>query len=134
MLRAKLAIFAGAVMLAGSSFAYELECPDLAAIQAEGLSMSLAMQSVGFYAAYQISQFDTDKPWLFGILPIAADSDEDALESANELLADMSSPGVVWYENTCKYETNDPNVWAVAMQNDFPLPSSILPKLMLRHV
>lgn len=123
MFRAKIAAFAGALILAGTAFANQEMCPELSDIQAEGISMAMPM--LGFYTAYQISNYNTDSNWGFVIAPVEADSDNEAIEIANDILSEMTAPGVLQdYEGyaLCTYETGVPNIYAAAVQDDFPTP------------
>lgn len=129
MLRAKLAAFASALILAGSTFAGQGECPDLRNIQAEGLSMAQSLSSMfGYYAAYSMGDFGMDSNWVFGILPIEADSEEDALEYGNEVLSNMTAPGVLsdYQEVTlCTYDTGVPMLYGMAVKGDIPNPMQL---------
>ncbi|USQ12793.1 DUF4949 domain-containing protein [Legionella lytica] len=120
MFKAKLAAFTSALILAGTTFASSEVCPDLSAIQAEGFSMS--MQVYGVYAAYQISDFGTDENWGFVMAPVEADSEEEAVENANDILNSMTAPGVLIDTGVCNYDTGVPDVYAVAIQDEFPTP------------
>lgn len=120
MFKAKLATFASALILTGTTFAGSEVCPDLSAIKAEGLSMS--MQVYGFYAAYQLSNFNTDTNWGFIIAPVEAESEDEAVEHANEILNSMTAPGVLIDQGVCNYDTGVPNIYALAIQDEFPSP------------
>lgn len=120
MFKAKLATFASALILTGTTFSGSEVCPDLSAIQAEGLSMS--MQVYGFYAAYQLSNFNTDTNWGFIIAPVEAESEDEAVEHANEILNSMTAPGVFIDQGVCNYDTGVPNIYALAIQDEFPSP------------
>ncbi|MGC1182754.1 DUF4949 domain-containing protein [Legionella sp.] len=116
MLRAKLAAFASALILVGTAFANREVCPELSAIQAEGVSM--AMEVYGMYATYQLSNFNTDSSWGFIIAPIAANSMVEAIGNANDILRKMTTPGVLLQESLCNYETGNPDVYAIAIQDE----------------
>ena len=123
MFRAKLAAFAGAMILAGTAFASQEMCPELSTIQAEGIAD--AMQFYGMFAAYQVSDYDTDANWGFVIAPINSDSEEEAIDEANDILASMTAPGVLMEEGLCQYDTGMPDVFAVAVKNEFPTPMKL---------
>lgn len=135
MFKAKLAAFAGALILAGTSFASPNICPQLSVIQAQEVSM--AMEVYGIYAAYQISDFGTDSNWGFIIAPVDGDSEEDAIENANDILSNMSAPGVsTSEEGVCSYDTGIPDVYAFAIQDDFQTPMKLrqhIPMNLKRH-
>mgnify|MGYP000246312774 CR=1 FL=1 len=123
MLRAKLAAFASGLILAGSAIASNGICPELNAIQAEGISN--AMEVYGIYAAYQLSDFNTDTSWGFLIAPIDANSEEDAIDLGNDILNGMTAPGVLMQEGICQYETDIPGVYALAMQDELPTAAKL---------
>jgi hypothetical protein len=118
MLKAKLAAFASALILAGTAFASQDICPELSAIQAEGISM--AMEVYGFYAAYQISDYNTNNSWGFVIAPIEVGSEEEAIENGNDILKGMTAPGVRVQEDVCQYKTNIPGIYALAVADELP--------------
>ncbi len=121
MLRSKLAAFAGALILAGSAFSsQQATCPDINDIKAEGLSMA---EQIGpnIYLTYNISTYNTASNWGFIIAPLTGDSDDVALDAANEILSSMSAPGVVDQHSgalVCTYETGYQNVMAAAIKDD----------------
>ena len=121
MSRSKFAAFAGALILAGSAFAnHQSICPNLADIQAEGLAFA---EEIGqnFYISYNISNFNTNDNWGFVIAPIEADSTEEAIETGNDILDEMTAPGVPEEQAgafVCTYETGRPNVIAAAIQSE----------------
>lgn len=122
MLKAKLAAFAGALILAGTTFASQEVCPELSAIQSEGISMS--MEIYGIYAAYNISNYNTDSTWGFIMAPFTTDEDE-VVEQASELLSAMSAPGVLLQEGVCQYETGQSDLYALAVRDAFPTPAKL---------
>ena len=121
MLRSKLAAFAGALLLAGSAFAAQQEaCPDINEIQAEGLSMA---EEIGpnIFISYNISVYNTPSIWGFVLAPVEGESDEVALEAANEILSTMSAPGVPEQHGNamiCTYDTGRQDVFAAAIKDD----------------
>lgn len=120
MLRAKLTAFSSALIFAGTVFSHQQVCPELHAIQTEGLSMS--MEIYGIYAAYQISNFETKYAWGFVIAPVDANSEDELIDNANTILRQMSASGVELHPGVCNYETGVPNVYALAIQDKFPTP------------
>lgn len=121
MFRTKLAAFAGALILAGSAFAtHQSICPNIEDIKAEGLSMA---EEIGHdvYISYNISDYNTESNWGFVIAPIEASSIEEAIETGNDILNDMSAPGVPDQQPgvlICNYETGNPNLIAAAIQTE----------------
>ncbi|BCA94826.1 DUF4949 domain-containing protein [Legionella antarctica] len=121
MLRSKLTAFAGALILAGSAFSsQETTCPDINDIKAEGLSMA---EQIGpdIYLTYNISTYNTASNWGFIIAPLLGDSDDVALDAANEILSTMNAPGVIDQHSgamVCTYETGHQNVVAAAIKDD----------------
>lgn len=118
MFRSKLATFASTLLLAGSVFAgQEAVCPNLSDIQNAGLTQAEElMQSV--YVSYHISNYNTDTQWGFWMAPLEADSNETALEVGNELLMNMTAPGVPTIEDgvtICQYNTGNQAVFAGAV-------------------
>jgi len=73
--------------------------------------------NLGLYVTYNISKYKTSKEWGFLIAPIESDSSDDAVKKGNDILNTMTAPGVpgvldgTFY---CTYETNQPDVKAVA--------------------
>ena len=116
----KMVILASSLILAGSVFAGKKPiCPDINNIKAEGLPMSEEV-ALGFYFAYNLSNYNTDSLWGFALLPIEATSTEQALEDANNILSNMTAPGVVEEENDemtlCVYDTGIEAVTGVAIK------------------
>lgn len=127
MLRAKLAAFAGALILAGTAFANQEACPKLGAIQAEGVSMAMPIFS-SLYGAYQLSTYNTDSYWGFVIAPIDAESENDAVEYANDILSDMTAPGVAEEVDgslMCTYDTGHSDIYAIAVNTMFVSPMQL---------
>lgn len=122
MLKSKLTAFAGALILAGTTFASQEVCPELSAIQTEGISMS--MEIYGIYAAYNISNYNTDSSWGFIMAPFTTDA-EEVVDTANEILSEMTAPGVLLQEGVCQYETGNPDLYALAVQDAFPTPAKL---------
>ena len=77
MFKIKLSVFASAWIFVGSAFAARDICPELSAIQAEGISMSKQIE--GFYCRYQISNFDKDFSWAFVMAPFNVASNEETI-------------------------------------------------------
>lgn len=119
--KSKLAAFSMALVLTGSVFASQQSpCPDLNDIKAEGISMAEEMGPNRFIS-YNISSYNTESNWGFIIAPIESDSEDDAINTANEILDSMSAPGVVGQESGiyyCSYETGQQGVFAAAVKGD----------------
>ena len=120
----KLSTFSAALILAGSVFADDAVCPDLNRIQAVGISMASEL-GYGFFVGYSIDNFNTSSTWGFAIGPVQADSDEDAITVSNEILANMTAPGLPdpseENELVCLYETGRDGVFAIAINNAYAL-------------
>ena len=123
MFKSRLAAFVSTLIIAGSSFAYHKTidvCPSLASIQAEGISQAEEIFPQ-FYVGYNINTFDTQANWAFLMGPIAAESEEMALDASNELLVTMSGSPVSQEDGDswiCEYNTNTPGVVAYAIMAD----------------
>jgi len=134
-LRSKIAAFAASLILSGSVFASEAVCPDLGDIQAAGVYMASSIYG-NIYAAFSIDQFNTDSTWAFAIGPVVADDEEDAVDNANEILSNMSSPGVLMQDGTdrvCQYDTANPYIYAVAVRGDMVSPNTLKSYLNKAH-
>lgn len=120
-LKTKLATLAGALILAGLSFAgQDFVCPSIDAIKAEGLTMAEEIIQ-NRYITYNISTYNTDANWGFLIAPVEADSEETALATGNEILSTMTSVGVPTEENGtmyCAYETGQQTLLAAAFKDE----------------
>lgn len=118
--KAKIASLMSALILAGSAFASQEICPDLAEIQAEGLNIAESL--FGFYFTMNMSTYNTDTNWGFIIAPIEAGSDDEALEIGNDILNNMSAHGIPEYDQDtiiCSYETGVPGILAIAAQQSY---------------
>ncbi|KTD18738.1 hemin binding protein Hbp [Legionella lansingensis] len=120
----KLIAFAGALVIAGSSFAFKTPptCPSIADIKVEGLSNAEKLME-HLYFGYQISNYKSDMTWIFAAGPFEGDSEEEALEEGNKALRYLSgSPAAEPDQGgwVCLYEMGDH--FAVALQSD-NLPS-----------
>lgn len=133
VLRNKLAAFTGGLILAAHVFAgQEIACPDIADIQAEGVTMAEQLSS-NIYFTYHFNTYKTDSTWGFVLAPIAADSIEVAIENGNNILKMMSAPGVPEMtdnELVCTYPTSQPNIMAAAIKSD----QSVYPMKLKRFV
>ncbi|MBI2785480.1 MAG: DUF4949 domain-containing protein [Legionella longbeachae] len=115
----KLTTITTALLIAGSVFAEEPICPNLSDIQAVGINMASQL-GYDLYVGYTVNDYNTSSTWTFGIGPVEADSDEDAIDISNDILADMSGPGVPTESDgqmLCVYETGDPNLFAVGIKD-----------------
>lgn len=121
MFKSGIAAFAGALMLAGSVFAgQEGICPNINDIKAEGLSMA---EEIGpnYYISYNISNYNTPSTWGFLIAPVEGDSEEVAIEAANEVLSNMTAPGVPEQHGgatICDYDTGRQDLFAAAINDE----------------
>lgn len=134
MFKAKLTAFAGALILAGSAFAAHDECPNLSTIQAEGVSM--AQPFLGAYFTYHFSTYNTNSTWGLVIANLDADSEEAAVELGNEVLNNMTAPGVYTPLETdimCTYETGVPGVFAATIKYDVPSPMKLKQFIQKAH-
>lgn len=129
-LKSRLIAFAGALVMAGSSFAaFEgpTACPSVGAIKAEGLVMAEIMMN-GIYLTYNLSPYDTTENWLFVIGPVMSDSDDEALDEGNKMLDKLSGtpiPQNIEDESwACIYNIGYENTFAVAFQSDSMLSLS----------
>lgn len=132
MFKSKLATFVGALVLAGSSFAgQQAECPSIDAIKGEGISMA---EEIGpnIFITYNISTYNTESNWGFIIAPLQSDSDEEALDEANEILDSMTAPGVPQQHSgatVCEYDTGRQDIFAAAISDD----SGMITPMRLKH-
>ncbi|MBI2785479.1 MAG: DUF4949 domain-containing protein [Legionella longbeachae] len=117
-LRIKLTAFAAALVLAGAAFANDEICPNLSDMQAEGIS---ATEQIGnnVYVGFSLSNFNSE-PWGYAIGPVLADSDDEAIDIANDVLANMSSQGYpIQLDDdylVCLYDTGNPFIYSIAIR------------------
>ena len=128
--KTKATLFIGALILAGSSFAAQnVTCPSLDAIKSEMLTISENFFDQ-FYFTYNASSYGTDVEWFFGIVPVEADSIENSLSIANDVLTNMNAQGIPRKSNNivvCTYDTNRPNLISAAVQADtIPMPRMLM--------
>jgi len=126
----KLATVVSTLLLAGSVYAgQEQSCPDISDIKAEGMTM-VAPIMYDQFLTYNISSYNTDNNWAFVIAPIEAESEDVALELANEILNGMGSVGIPQTEPddeiVCMYNTGDANILAAAVNADHMISPSKL--------
>ncbi|HHT0592679.1 TPA: DUF4949 domain-containing protein [Legionella anisa] len=119
-LKTKLISFAAAMVLTGSAFADEPVCPKLSDIQAVGITMASQL-AYNYYIGYSVNNYNTSSSWGFAIGPVEADSEEDTIDIANDILADLTAPGIPESgkdddDLVCIYETGDPDLFAVAIK------------------
>ncbi|KTC78994.1 hemin binding protein Hbp [Legionella cherrii] len=132
----KLSTFAAALVLAGSAFAIDASCPDLSALQAEGISMA---EQIGndYYIGYSMSNFGSSSEWGFAIGPVQADADEDAVDASNQILNNMTTPGfpLELDENVlvCLYDTGNPYVYSIAVRGYAISPMKLKQYLLKAH-
>lgn len=119
-LLSKIATFAGALILAGSSFAGQEVCPAIEDIKSEGISMS-ELIGQDMYLAYELSNYNTESSWGFLIAPIESESGDAAIGIANEVLSTMTAPGVPFEHEgvvICEYETGRSDLFAAAVKDE----------------
>lgn len=120
----KRAISIGAILFANSLFALEhpSHCPSTQAIKSEGLTIAYQLINL-YFGAYQFSQYDTDKTWLFGLGLVKSSNQSDALVQGNKLLTKLSGRPVPELDHAqnwaCYYRVGDNKYEAVAIQTDF---------------
>lgn len=139
MFKTKLAAFVGALILAGSSFAIQDKpdaCPSMASIQAEGMTMSAEILE-GLYLTYNLSHFDTPANWAFVMGPVAADSDDMAIEQSNELLTTISGNPSPKQDSedtwVCEYNTGSQELGAFAILTDEVLSPLKMSRYLRSH-
>ncbi len=122
-----------AFVLAGSVYAGQNQvCPSLDDIKAEGITMSERI-AMNLFFAYNISSYNLDGVWGFVIAPIEADSNDEAIENANDVLNTMTGSGSV-EENEenqliCMYNTGNPDLMAAAVKTDMMMSPNQLRKI-----
>ncbi|WED42893.1 DUF4949 domain-containing protein [Legionella cardiaca] len=136
--KSKLLAFAGALAIAGSSFAAfkaPPTCPSVSAIKIAGLSNAEELMT-NFYFAYEVSKYDTDNNWVFATGPYEAADEEEALEEANKGLRYLSGNPIAEPDDDswlCLYEM-DAEHFAIAIQSDLiPSPYKIRRFLSKKH-
>ena len=118
MFRSKFAVLASTLILSGSIFAaHNTICPDIADIKAESMNMVEEM-GLDYYITYNMSNYNTNSQWGFAIAPIQADSGDEALDLANDLLSNMTAPGVLQRKDPaiCGYATGENHILAFAVE------------------
>ncbi|MBN9230743.1 MAG: DUF4949 domain-containing protein [Legionella sp.] len=130
MVQKKLMASVAALLFAGSTFAASLSftCPKIENIKSEGLSMAVRVQTEAF-AAYQESDYATGEPWVFMIYPVDGDSEDEAVKSGNQILSTLTANGSPLEDGLCNYETNIPDVYALALHAE-----NFSPSLINRHL
>ncbi|RUR06178.1 DUF4949 domain-containing protein [Legionella sp. km772] len=129
MMFSKLTTAVSALLLAGSVYAGQVQlCPDINDIKMEGMSMAEPIMNNLFFS-YNLSNYNTSTNWGFVIAPIEADSEEMAIDRANEVLDGMSSPGIPEEaddELVCVYNTGRQDILAAAINADHMISPSKL--------
>ena len=119
----KAAMFLGAMTLAASSFASSQhidQCPNVDAIQSQGVSMVLPVD-FDMFIGMETSQYDTDSDWVFLIGPIESDDYDDAVGLANDALKTVSGAPMPEEEDGvtfCEYNTGNEELGAFAIAGD----------------
>lgn len=139
-LKSKIAVFFTCLAMNYSSWAtggFPGTCPSTEAIKSEGVALAYNI-CFDLYGAFQFSKYGTEKSWLFGLGPIEADNEHDAIGRANRLITTLSGhptpvelePGM-W---ACLYQLADDDYVGVAYQTDnFSSPIKLKPYLMKKH-
>ncbi len=128
MMFKKLAAVTSALLFASSIYAGQItSCPDINEIKAEGISMAQPIMESLFFT-YHFSFYNTNNNWAFAIAPIEADTEEVAIDLANEVLDNINSSGIPdnsGKDVVCYYDTGRPDILAAAMQADFMSPNKL---------
>ncbi len=131
----KLTTFISALMIAGSVFALPARiasCPSINTIKSEGITMAEEiLQNV--FMTFHISQYNDDTSWAFMMGPVEGGSNEEALDTVNDLLSTMSAEGIPSEEDGvryCNYETGT-DIAAAAIETD-SIPSASKMKQLLK--
>ena len=138
MLKSKLAAFAGALILAGSAFAnQQIICPDINEIKAEGLDRveSIHQDNDTMFLTYHFSNYNTPDMYAFFIAPVAGDTSEEALDTANEILNTISGQGVPTQDHgimLCVYHTGHQDLIAAAMKTNLSVSPMQLKQYFLQ--
>ncbi len=139
MFKSKLATFVGALVLAGSSFAIQDKpesCPSITAVQAEGMTSSAEIIE-GLYLTYNLSHFDTSSNWVFVMGPVAAETDEMAIEESNQLLTTISGTPTPTQDEEdtwiCEYNTGSQELAAFAILTDDAISPFKMGRYIRRH-
>ncbi|GGI92745.1 DUF4949 domain-containing protein [Legionella impletisoli] len=102
-----------------------LVCPKAQDIKAEGLFMGYHV-FMGLYFTVKQSHYNTEHNWLFGIGPIDADNEEEALNKGRALLPKLSGnpvPGkITKNEWGCAYTINQDYLAVAVLADDAPSP------------
>lgn len=124
MFKSKLVCFIGAVSLSSSVFALHQKpevCPNISAIQAEGVTKAVDSQE-NIYYTFNQSNYNTEVNWVFIIGPIQSNSPKTAINEGNKLLSTVSgNPEPKEEEDgawVCDYETNSSDLVAFAVLTD----------------
>ncbi len=123
-LKSKLAAFITCLAINYSSFAAGGNpgiCPSAEAIKSEGLAVVYNI-CFDLYGAFQFSKYGTEQSWLFGLGPIDADNEHEAIGQANRLITTLSGSSLpveiepnVW---ACLYQLADDDYVGIAYQAD----------------
>ncbi|VEG91611.1 DUF4949 domain-containing protein [Legionella spiritensis] len=119
---AKIAALAGSFLFAGAISAatpHLPACPDAGAIKTQGLSMTDQLLP-GMFIAYEVSQYNTEDLWFFGIGLVEAEDENAALVSGNKSLTTLSGQPTAEQDEDgdiyCVYSLNDAGMQANAVQ------------------
>lgn len=94
MFKSKIIPLIASLIFAGSALAAKINdetivCPSVNALKSAGVVMP---EVVGFnsYIVYNLGQYGTENNWVFVVGLIPAESDDDAINQANDALATLS--------------------------------------------
>ncbi|WP_019215691.1 DUF4949 domain-containing protein [Legionella tunisiensis] len=122
-LKSLFSAFVSALVISGSSFAFEnpSRCPDANLIKSTKMALAQALLR-DTYLTYNLSKYGTPNSWLFTMGPIPAESAEKAVDEGNKLLVNLSGNPIpqkdqeeIW---ACVYNMRDDHTFAVAFQSD----------------
>ncbi|PJD93721.1 MAG: DUF4949 domain-containing protein [Legionella sp.] len=128
-----IATIASTLLLASSVYAAKNPvCPAIDDIKAAGITAAEPL-AVHLFFGYTLSAFNTQSNWGFVMAPIEANSAEEAIETSNNILNNMTGSAVIekndQYDFVCIYKTGNPYVMAAAVNADYLLSPGLLKNL-----
>jgi hypothetical protein len=102
------ALFGVVLAYSGVSFAFQtLTCPSINSIKNEGLNG--VSEFLGSYFAYHNSQYDSQRPWCFVLMPFDTKTADEAIQQANTYLPKLSGNPTPSYTDSlgnaiCNYD------------------------------
>jgi hypothetical protein len=98
------------------------DCPSANAIRYEGVHMAQPLM-YNLFIIYQLSKYDTEKSWLFGVGLITGDSMGEAIASGNRLVQDIAEHPVIAEDKhanpTCVYQIGGGKFTGIAVEADY---------------